>query len=344
LEKYNKNNYNSALFKERQQFSQTYFNSYEPEGRIIGSLQNRELLNMGKAGLEKAMLNNIILESTALMCDSDMNLHIDLHGIIGIIPRNEVCFPQNGESIKDIAIITRVGKPVCFKVMSVEERDGKVFAYLSRRAAQIDCINNYISDLIPGDIIKARVTHLENFGAFVDIGCGIVSLLAVDCISISRFSHPSDRLYCGMGINVIVKSIDADKCRIFVSMRELLGTWEENAALFSVGQTVAGVIRSIESYGVFVELTPNLAGLAEFKGDTRYDSFESGRMTAVYIKSIIPEKMKIKLVLIDSYKGDMCLPSLSPKYFIDCEKVSHIDIWKYSPSVSSKLIETNFAI
>ena len=316
-------------------------NTYKPEGMISGSAQNRELLSSGRAGLERAMAAGIILESTALLCDENMDLHIDLRGIEGIIPRHEVCLCRDRESVKDIAIITRVGKPVCFKVTSIEEKNGKTVAYLSRRQAQLECMRNYVNDLIPGDIICSKVTHLESFGAFVDIGCGIISLLSVDCISVSRFSHPKDRLYCGMMINTVVKSIDRDSGRIFVSMRELLGTWEENAALFSPGQTVAGIIRSVESYGVFVELTPNLAGLAEIRDDLPPISLtDGGRMAAVYIKSIIPERMKIKLVLIDSYKGELTSPKLN--YFIDADKVSHIDRWQYSPNACSKVIETVF--
>ena len=276
-------------------------NTYRPEGLIGGSEQNRALLYCGAAGLEKAMATGAILESRVTLCDNDMNLHVDLHGAIGIIPRDEVCYMASNDEPKDIAIITRVGKSVCFKVTSVERKNGKTVAYLSRRAAQIDCYNNYICDMIPGDILEARVTHLETFGAFVDIGCGIIALLPVDCISVSRFSHPRDRLYCGMTVKTVLKSFDKDKGRIFVSMRELLGTWEDNAARFSAGQTVSGIIRSVENYGVFVELTPNLAGLAELKEGSCVQGVAPGRRAAVYIKSIIPERMKIKLVLIDTF-------------------------------------------
>lgn len=315
-------------------------NTYRPEGMTIATQQNRELLSMGKQGLEKAMAMGSILESMVILCDGNMNLHVDLNGIVGIIPRDEVCYSHVGEPTKDIAIITRVGKPVCFKVMSVIEESGKICAYLSRRQAQIECMNNYVFDLIPGDIICSRVTHMESFGAFVDVGCGIISLLNVDCISVSRFSHPRDRLYNGMVINTVLKSFDKETGRIFVSMRELLGTWEENAALFSAGQTVAGIIRSVESYGIFVELMPNLAGLAELKDD--FESYKGmcGKSAAVYIKSIIPERMKIKLVLIDSYLDEPVNRSL--KYFVDCDRMCHIDHWKYSPDISKKTIETVF--
>ena len=317
-------------------------NAYKPEGLIMGSAQNRELLSMGRAGLERAMEKGFIMESTVLLCDGEMNLHVDLRGVTGIIPKDEVCLCRDGEDVKDIAVITRVGKPVCFKVTSIEEKCGKITAYLSRREAQIECKQNYVNDLIPGDIITSRVTHLEPFGAFVDIGCGIVSLLSVDCISVSRFSHPKDRLYSGMVINTVVKFIDYERDRIFVSMRELLGTWAENAAMFTPGQTVAGIIRSVESYGVFIELAPNLAGLAELRDDIPFlrDADVTGRMAAVYIKSIIPERMKIKLVLVDSYKGDLGTPTLD--YFIDCNKITHLTSWRYSPPECNKVIETIF--
>ena len=316
---------------------------YKPEGQLISTYENRELIS-GSAGLEKAAANGTILEAVALMCDESFNLHFDLHGTEGIMPRDEAMLCRDGEQIKDIAILTRVGKPVCFKIKKLTSRGGKSVAILSRKDAQLECAENYLSDLRCGDIIPARVTHLESFGAFVDIGCGIASLLSVDSISVSRISHPRDRLSCGMNIFTVVKSIDRSNGRIFVSQRELLGTWEENAAEFSAGQTVAGTIRSIENYGIFVELTPNLAGLAEF--NERCDCKDPvdtlvGQKAAVYIKSIIPERMKIKLVIIDICRGEAEKRG-KIKYFVDCDNVSHMDYWRYSPELSGKVIDSVF--
>lgn len=317
-------------------------NNYYPEGMRLGTPENREYIS-SLSGLEKAMAQGKILESTAIICDRNMNLHVDLYGIEGIIERSETVLCREGEEIKDIAIITRVGKPVCFKVISIDRSGNKPTVYLSRRNAQLECVHSFLSDLICGDIIKAKVTHLESFGAFVDIGCGISSLLSVDCISVSRISHPRDRLSCGDIIDVVVKMIDEENGRIFVTRRELLGTWEENAALFSPGQTVAGIVRSIESYGIFVELAPNLAGLAEFRDEKLGCGVTVGQSAAVYIKSIIPERMKVKLVLIDSCKGEQAPVRTSPeRVFIDTESVTHISHWRYSPEGASKVIETFF--
>ncbi|MBP3370871.1 MAG: 30S ribosomal protein S1 [Clostridia bacterium] len=319
-------------------------NIYRPEGSLLTLPENKEYLS-SLSGLERAMSEGRILESTVLFCDSSMQLHIDLGEICGIMEKSEAVFCRPGESVKDIAVITRVGKPIAFKVIGFRKEAGsRTVALLSRREAQKECNNVFLSSLKTGDIIPAKITHLESFGAFVDIGCGLSSLLTVDSISVSRISHPRDRVSVGENIYVVVKSKDQFSNRIYVSMRELLGTWEENVADFEVGQTVSGIVRSIENYGVFIELSPNLAGLAELRdGMQKSDVAAIGSTTAVYIKSILPDRMKIKLVLIDMYRGSFC-ESAKPKlkYFIDCEKTSHLSYWRYSPLRSSKVIESIF--
>lgn len=310
---------------------------YRPEGALIGSFWNENYTGSIQ-GLTRAIADGVIVEGEALRCGEGMRISVGLGGgVEGILERDEIQYTLPGEEMRDIAAITRVGKTVCFKVLRIEYTDGRPVAVLSRAEAQRECRENYISGLRTGDIIEARVTHLENFGAFVDIGCGIVSLLSIDCISVSRISHPRDRFRVGDRIPVVLRSIERGEngeiTRISVSHRELLGTWEENAAQFRAGQTVAGIIRSVESYGVFIELAPNLAGLAEYRDDV-----EVGQCAAVYIKSIIPEKMKVKLVIVDTCRPETARKPL--KYFVSGD---HIDCWNYSPEVSPKIIGTDFS-
>lgn len=302
---------------------------FYPEGMLINSTENQKTI-FSKEKLFAARGSEKIFESRVSMCDSSHNLFVELGGIKGIIPRKEGAIGITEGTTRDIALISRVGKAVSFVVTSIEsDEQGRPYVLLSRRKAQELCKRNYLSHLTPGDIVKARVTHLESFGAFCDIGCGVAALLPIDSISVSRISHPKDRFNVGDVINAAVKStIDG---KITLSMKELLGTWEENAALFSSGQTVTGVIRSIEEYGVFVELTPNLAGLAEPRFDVSI-----GDHASVYIKSINPDKMKIKLVLIDTFKSDEKIPI---SYFNNGEKIREFD---YSPVGAVKQIRTLF--
>ncbi len=312
-----------------------------PEGERYARESNREMLS-GPAALERAMQNGSIVEGMATLCDGRLRLQVDLGCARGFIEPQEALLCRVGEVRKDIAIVSRVGKPVAVRILSLERRGGEWIAQLSRRAAQADCVRQYLSGLRPGDLIPAKVTHMEPFGAFLDIGCGISSLLSVDQISVSRISHPRDRLICGQNLTVAIRSIDRESGRIYVTLRELLGTWTENAAAFEAGQTVSGIIRSVESYGAFVELTPNLAGLSELRSEEHAQELRGliGKSAAVYIKSILPERMKIKLVIIDA--GACTPPPKKLRYFIDPARTPHLDRWIYSPPSSHRIIETRF--
>ncbi|MCI7350307.1 MAG: S1 RNA-binding domain-containing protein [Ruminococcus sp.] len=303
---------------------------FNPEGTLINTPENRSYLR-SQRGLEDAMAKGRILEAYTLLCDSNHNLIVDLGCMKGIIPRIEGAAGIESGATKDIALITKVSKPVSFIVTGfTQDEQGNLMAVLSRRKVQEDCISEYISCLVPGDVIPARVTHLEQFGAFVDIGCGVPSLIPIDAISVSRISHPADRFKVGQEIRVVVKAVKDG--RVWLSHKELLGSWEENAAMFSAGQTVSGIVRSAESYGVFIELAPNLAGLAEPK-----DNLFPGQNATVYIKALIPEKMKVKLIIVDLPEERTELKPI--RYFNDA---SHIDRWVYSSEASGKLIQTIF--
>lgn len=304
---------------------------YLPEGYSFETPENKEAIKSITA-LETSFKEQKAIEARALMCDSSHNLIVDLNGIKGIIPRNEGAIGISDGSVRDIAIISKVGKPVCFIITEItEDKDGNPIVYLSRKAAQEKAKAEYLEHLKSGDIVDAVVTHLEPFGAFCDIACGIPSLLPIDSISVSRISHPKDRFSPGDRIKAVIKTIENG--RFTLSQKELLGSWEENAALFKQGETVSGIIRSVEDYGVFVELMPNLAGLAEPK-----DNVFPSQNASVYIKSIIPEKMKIKLIIIDTFDSKEEKKN-EEKYFYEGE---HIDNWQYSPDISEKTIKTVF--
>ena len=302
-------------------------NDFYPEG--LKTENKRSIITT--AILAEAKVQQTVLEAPVIMCDAAHNLIVNLGCMRGVIPRQEGALGIDNGTTRDIALISRVGKSVSFVVTGFsEDKNGKPFALLSRKIAQKLCLDHILKNKTVGDIIDAKITHFESFGAFCDIGCGNIALLPIDAISVSRISHPKDRFHLGENIKTVIKNIAPDG-KITLSHKELLGTWEENACLFSAGQTVTGVVRSVEDYGIFVEITPNLAGLAEPRANVL-----PGQQASVYIKSIIPEKMKIKLIIIDSFEG-----SYSPeiKYFYDGD---NIEEWDYSPTICTKHISTRF--
>lgn len=304
--------------------------NYRPEGCLYRTAENQRYISSAD-GLKEAMKKELILEARAAVCSSTHDLIVELPCGEGIIPRDEGAVGIKEGKTRDIALISRVNKIVCFKVTQVTSDDnGIVKAVLSRAAAQEDFIANRMNKLTSGDIIEAKVTHLEQFGCFVDIGCGVPSLIPIDAISVSRISHPSDRFRTGQYIKAIVRSRDGE--RICLSHKELLGTWEENTSCFQAGETVSGIVRSVEDYGIFVELAPNLAGLAELRGGVT-----AGESVSVYIKAIIPEKMKVKLVIVDVC--DECAPTKELQYFIED---GHLTEWNYAPAASGRKTLTSF--
>ena len=304
--------------------------NYRPEGCYFRTAANQRYISSIET-LTEAMEKGIILEARVELCDNAHNLIIDIPCCKGVIPREEGAVGISEGRVRDIALISRVNKTVCFKVTSIGiGSDGKPEAMLSRRAAQEECFKQYIYKLSCGDVIEARVTHIERFGCFVDIGCGISSMIPIDAISVSRISDPSDRFEVGQYIRAVVKGREQE--RVFLTHKELLGSWEQNAAEFEVGETVSGIVRSVEEYGIFVELAPNLAGLAEPK-----ENVIAGQNVSVYIKAIIPDKMKIKLVIVDVCEDNGHLSDI--RYFSDAD---HIDSWRYSTEKSGKFIGTVF--
>lgn len=283
-------------------------------------------------------LNDLIesgetVEGLVVRCDEKQNLIVDLgRGITGVIPFGESEVSYDGE-IKKISIISKVGKVISFKVKEIHRAGPRYKVKLSRKEAQAEYLDFIKRAAHCGDVLTARVSNVETFGAFVDIGCGVTALLPSDKISISRVNSAKLALKTGMKIKVILKSVDQNG-RITVSHKELLGTWLENVEEFGFkpGETVVGRARAKTDYGIFIELAPNLSGLAEIQeGITENDP------VTVYIKNIIPDKMKIKLSILDKAET----PSKHPDfhYFI---KEGHVDHWVYTPEGAKRVIETYF--
>ena len=144
-------------------------------------------------------------------------------------------------------------------------------------------------------IIDAEVSGIQPYGAFVKIEDGRKGLIFIEDLSVVRIKSPEERVKIGQKIKCKVKSIDQDTGKINLSHKECLGTWEENVKNFQVGVTVKGIVRDTEKNknGVFIELTPNLVGMTEYKKDLEY-----GQKVDVKIKNIQPDKKKVKLVIV----------------------------------------------
>ncbi len=266
--------------------------------------------------LRRAAGTRDIFQAMCTKCDEYHNLIVDLGSLRGLIPREETVLGIAQGKAKEIAILSRVGKPLCFQVLGFTSEGT---ALLSRRSAQEEA-RDYLMESVPsGQILPAVVQNVASFGAFCDIGCGFTALLPIERCSISRISHCSQRFSPGQQLYVVIWEKDPQAGQITLTHRELLGTWKENAQLFRPGQTVTGIVRSVRPYGTFIELTPNLSGLAE-----PGQELEPGQAVSVYIRSIQPQTQKIKLSVLEK------LPA-TPKIPLRYHRTGgYLDSWRYN--------------
>ena len=146
-----------------------------------------------------------------------------------------------------------------------------------------------------GEIVDGTVTGIQSYGAFVKMDNGVDGLVYIEDLSVARIKSPEERVKVGQKIKCMVKYIDKDTGRVNLSYKNCLGTWEENAQKFKEGMTVKGIVRDTEKNknGIFIELTPNLIGMAEYTDELKY-----GETIDVCIKRILPDKKKVKLTIV----------------------------------------------
>lgn len=294
---------------------------YEPEGKQLRN--QHKPLSMER--LRRALERGTVLEAVVQRCDEMHALWLDLGGIPGRIPREEAALGIKDGTAREIAVLSRVGRPVCFVLTALrEEREGGWVAECSRRLAQQEALDALKHNLRPGDILAAVVTGLAPFGAFCDIGRGITALLPTADIAVARSREAGERFSLGQEICAVLRSRDGD--RFVLSHRELLGTWRDNAARFAPEQTVPGIVRGVMPFGVFIELTPNLCGLCEPR-----DDLEFGDRVNVWIKSIHPESQKIKLALVSKLPPENAVPVYH--YF---RREGHMDFWQYASASGNR--------
>lgn len=243
---------------------------------------------------ENSIDTDDILQGIVEKCDENYNLHVRMdNGSTGIIPREEVeGINIEKDGLPKINLCTgKVHKYVQFKVKG---KDGDNLL-LSRKDVQIEVMDSIKKDLQVGQTINGIVKNITPYGAFVDIGGGIVGLVHIEDLSVARIKTPFERVKIGQKVNIMVKYINRDTGRVNLSYKELLGSWEENAQNFKVGMKAKGIVRETEKNknGIFVELAPNLVGMAEYK-----EGLDYGEQIDVFIKKIDYDKKKVKLIIL----------------------------------------------
>lgn len=259
-------------------------------------IKKQKLKNLKLEDLEEIKNKQQVLD----MYVNDIDENLNMIGVVGnniksMIPRDEASsiVGEDGH-VEERHIINKKGKilKVCIKDI-LKDNDGNITLICSKKELELKVRKWMYMHLKPGVKLRGIVVGLKDYAAFVDVGGGVTGILKLHDMSDSRLTSASDMFKLGQRINVVVKKYDRDTGRIELTYKELLGTFEENVKEFKEGDIVEGIVRNRIKSGVFVELKPNVIGIAE-----HVNGIESNQKVLVSIKKINLEKKKIKLVII----------------------------------------------
>jgi small subunit ribosomal protein S1 len=156
-----------------------------------------------------------------------------------------------------------IGKTIQAKILKIDEERRNIV--ISRRKLieeeRSAAKEKLLSEIEVGQIRQGLVKNIADFGAFIDLG-GIDGLLHITDMSWDRVGHPSEILRIDEEIEIKVLTIDRDKEKIALGLKQLkVNPWEEIEQKYPVGARLKGEVVNIMNYGAFVKLEPGVEGL-----------------------------------------------------------------------------------
>ena len=196
-----------------------------------------------------------------------------------------------------------IGKTIKVKITEIDPNKNRLI--LSHKELieeeREEAFETVASQLVAGDIVEGKVSRLTNFGAFVDVG-GVDGLVHISEISYKHIDKPSDVLKTGQDVKVKVIGIDDDRHRISLSIKQTEPSpFEQATSELSEGEVVEGEVKSLTSFGAFVEVADGIQGLVHVseisnkRVEKPSDVLKVGETVKVKVLNINPDEKRISL-------------------------------------------------
>lgn len=233
-------------------------------------------------------------------------LLVELGSLRGFVPASQVSLIRRMETTGDSPEQRwgkMVGNPVKVCVIEVDRERRRLI--MSERAASTETRESVkerlIESLKEGEIRSGRVASLADFGAFININ-GADGLVHLSEISWDHIKHPSEALEVGKEVKVKVISIDKEKKRIGLSIRQTQDDpWVERLAKYQVGELVEGTITRLTKFGAFAKLDDDVEGLihiseiSEKRIDHAKEVLHEGDKITLRVIKVDPDNHRIGL-------------------------------------------------
>ena len=254
----------------------------------MGADREALLANLKEGAVVKGIVKNI----------TDYGAFVDLGGIDGLLHITDLAWRR----VKHPSEVLTVGEEVEAKILKFDQEKNRVslgikqlgddpWVALSRRYP--------VSTRLFG-----KVTNLTDYGAFVEIEPGIEGLVHVSEMDwTNKNVHPAKIVQLGDEVEVMILEIDEDRRRLSLGMKQCKSNpWDDFAASHKRGDKVAGQIKSITDFGVFIGLAGGIDGLIHLSdlswsqtGEEAIRNFKKGDEVEAVVLAIDVEKERISL-------------------------------------------------
>jgi small subunit ribosomal protein S1 len=188
---------------------------------------------------------------------TDYGVFVDLGGIDGLLHITDMSWGRVGHPSE----MFQIGDKIKVKVLSFDRENERVSLGLKQL---VDDPWTMAEEKYPvGTKVRGRVVSLTDYGAFVEIEEGVEGLIHVSEMSwTKKIRHPSKVLSVGDEVEAVVLSINPESKRISLGMKQLESNpWDVIAQKYPVGTTIAGKIKNITDFGIFIGIDEGIDGL-----------------------------------------------------------------------------------
>ncbi|MGM8931259.1 30S ribosomal protein S1 [Salinicola sp. V024] len=229
---------------------------------------------------------------------TDYGAFVDLGGVDGLLHITDMAWKR----IKHPSEIVAVGDEINVKVLKFDRERNRVSLGLKQLGE--DPWVNIVDRYPEGMKVNARVTNLTDYGCFAELEEGVEGLVHVSEMDwTNKNIHPSKVVQVGDEVEVMILDIDEERRRISLGIKQCTtNPWEDFSGRYNKGDRVAGTIKSITDFGIFIGLEGGIDGLVHLSdiswsetGEEAVRQFKKGDEAEAVILSIDPERERISL-------------------------------------------------
>lgn len=222
---------------------------------------------------------------------------VDLGGVDGLLHVSDMSLRR----VEDPKEIVHVGQKVEVMILKLDRENDRIS--LGLKQTQPDPWLGAAEKWSADTVVTGRVTRLADFGAFVELEAGVEGLVPISEMSFEkRIKHPSEILAVGDTPQLRVLAVDPQRKRISLSIKRVGDDpWVGASVRWPAGSVAEGVVKRMESFGAFVELTPGVEGLVHVSEVSEHrlrhvsEALKEGQLVKAKVQSVDEQQRRISL-------------------------------------------------